>query len=137
MEFNMNTGQNSGNPSYGDHHHHPVNSIDVISVELRNLSHTMNTALTEIKQDLKLLDKHEADIVTLQHIQKAQQESILNLSKSIDKLSEAVSTVSKQFTDLSLKFFTGIAWIGGGAAVIAFVWSLLSSGLLKFGSGGA
>lgn len=132
----MNIGQNSGNPSYGDHHH-PVNSIDVISVELRNLSHTMNNALTEIKQDLKLLDKHEADIVNLQHIQKAQQESIVNLSKSIDKLSEAVSTVSKQFTDLSLKFFTGIAWIGGGAAVIAFVWSLLSSGLLKFGSGGA
>ena len=118
---------------YTDQRHHSMNSIDVISIELKNLSTNVNTVLSEIKQDIKLLDKHETDIVTLQHTQKAQQESITNLSKSIDKLTDTVSIVSKQFTELSMKFFTGVAWIAGGAAVIALVWTLLSSGVLKLG----
>jgi GxxExxY protein len=103
----------------------------VISVELKNLSNNVNTILSEIKQDIKLLDKHETDILSLQHTQKAQQESITALSNSIDKLTATVSNVSTQFAELSMKFLTSAAWVAGGAAVILVLWSLISSGMLK------
>jgi chromosome segregation ATPase len=106
-------------------------SMEVISVELKNLSNNVNTILGEIKQDIKLLDKHETDILSLQYTQKAQQESITALSNSIDKLTDTVSNVSTQFAELSMKFFTSAAWVAGGAAVILVLWSLISSGILK------
>jgi septal ring factor EnvC (AmiA/AmiB activator) len=111
-------------------------SIDLVSVELRGMFTNVNDKLGSIQEDIKKIDQHERDILNLQHKQEAQQTSIDALSKSIDKLTATVGTIGQNITDLSMKFFTGVAWVGGGAAVISLVWVLLSSGVLKFNAGG-
>ena len=111
-------------------------SIDLVSVELRGMFTNVNDKLGSIQEDIKKIDQHERDILNLQHKQEAQQTSIDALSKSIDKLTATVGTIGQNITDLSMKFFTGVAWVGGGVAVISLVWVLLSSGVLKFNAGG-
>jgi septal ring factor EnvC (AmiA/AmiB activator) len=110
-------------------------SIDLVSVELRGMFINVNDKLGSIQEDIKKIDQHERDILNLQHKQEAQQTSIDALSKSIDKLTATVGTIGQNITDLSMKFFTGVAWVGGGVAVVSIVWMLLSSGVLKFNAG--
>ena len=105
------------------------------AVELKGI----NTTLAEIKEDIKKVEKHDREILDLQYQFSAQQKSIEALTKSINELTSTMSNVTKQLGDqvaaLSLKFFTGVAWLGGGAAVIMILWTLISSGLLQFGAG--
>ena len=101
------------------------------AVELKGI----NSTLAEIKEDIKKVEKHDREIIDLQYQFAAQQKSIEGLTKSINDLTVTVSNVTKQLGDLALKFFTGIAWLGGGGAVVAVIWSLVSSGLLHFGAG--
>jgi cell division protein FtsL len=105
------------------------------AVELK----VINTTLAEIKEDIKKVEKHDREILDLQYQFSAQQKSIEALTKSINELTSTMSNVTKQLGDqvaaLSLKFFTGVAWLGGGTAVIAILWTLISSGLLHFGAG--
>ncbi len=103
------------------------------AVELKGI----NSALAEIKEDIKKVEQHDRQILDLQYQFAAQQKSIEGLTKSINDLTTTVSSVTKelgtQVSQLSLKFFTGVAWVGGGIAVITIVWTLISSGLLHFG----
>lgn len=103
------------------------------AVELKGINNT----LAEIKEDIKKVEKHDREILDLQYQFSAQQKSIEALTKSINELTSTMSNVTKQLGDqvaaLSLKFFTGVAWLGGGAAVITILWTLISSGLLHFG----
>jgi uncharacterized coiled-coil protein SlyX len=105
------------------------------AVELKGI----NTTLAEIKEDIKKVEKHDREILDLQYQFSAQQKSIEALTKSINELTSTMANVTKQLGDqvaaLSLKFFTGVAWLGGGAAVIMILWTLISSGLLQFGAG--
>jgi uncharacterized coiled-coil protein SlyX len=105
------------------------------AVELKGI----NTTLAEIKEDIKKVEKHDREILDLQYQFSAQQKSIEALTKSINELTSTMANVTKQLGDqvaaLSLKFFTGVAWLGGGTAVIAILWTLISSGLLHFGAG--
>ena len=101
------------------------------AVELKGI----NSTLAEIKEDIKKVEKHDREIIDLQYQFAAQQKSIEGLTKSINELTVTVSSVTKQVGDLALKFFTGMAWLGGGGAVVAVIWSLVSSGLLHFGAG--
>lgn len=101
------------------------------AVELKGI----NSTLAEIKEDIKKVEQHDRQIIDLQYQSAAQQKSIEGLTKSINDLAVTVSNVAKQLADLALKFFTGIAWLGGGGAVVAVIWSLVSSGLLHFGAG--
>lgn len=101
------------------------------AVELKGI----NSTLAEIKEDIKKVEKHDREIIDLQYQFAAQQKSIEGLTKSINDLTITVSNVTKQLGDLALKFFTGIAWLGGGGAAVAVIWSLVSSGLLHFGAG--
>lgn len=111
---------------------HNRRSADLATaVELKGI----NTTLAEIKEDIKKVEKHDREIIDLQYQFAAQQKSIEGLTKSINDLTVTVSNVTKQLGDLALKFFTGIAWLGGGGAVVAVIWSLVSSGLLHFGAG--
>lgn len=108
--------------------------IDITTaVELKGI----NSTLAEIKEDIKKVEKHDREILDLQYQFSAQQKSIEALTKSINELTSTMSNVTKQLGDqvaaLSLKFFTGVAWLGGGAAVITILWTLISSGLLHFG----
>lgn len=105
------------------------------AVELKGI----NTTLAEIKEDIKKVEKHDREILDLQYQFNSQQKSLDGLTKSINELTTTMSNVTKQLGDqvaaLSLKFFTGVAWLGGGAAVITILWTLISSGLLHFGAG--
>lgn len=112
------------------------------AVELKGI----NSTLAEIKEDIKKVEKHDREILDLQYQFAAQQRSIEGLTKSIKELTTTVSNVANsvssiakelgdQIAKLSLKFFTGVAWVGGGAAVITIVWTLVSSGLMHFGGG--
>ena len=112
------------------------------AVELKGI----NTTLAEIKEDIKKVEQHDRQIIDLQYQFAAQQRSIEGLTKSINELTVTVSNVANsvaniakelgdQIAKLSLKFFTGVAWVGGGAAVITIVWALVSSGLMHFGGG--
>lgn len=105
------------------------------AVELKGI----NTTLAEIKEDIKKVEQHDRQILDLQYQFAAQQKSIEGLTKSINELTTTVSSVAKELGDqiamLSLKLFTGVAWVGGGAAVITIVWALVSSGLMHFGAG--
>ena len=112
------------------------------AVELKGI----NAALAEIKEDIKKVEQHDRQILDLQYQFAAQQKSIEGLTKSINELTGTVSNVANtvaniakelgdQISKLSLKFFTGVAWVGGGAAVITIVWALVSSGLMHFGGG--
>jgi hypothetical protein len=105
------------------------------AVELKGI----NTTLAEIKEDIKKVEKHDREILDLQYQFNSQQKSLEGLTKSINELTTTMSNVTKQLGDqvaaLSLKFFTGVAWLGGGAAVITILWTLISSGLLHFGAG--
>ena len=105
------------------------------AVELKGI----NSTLAEIKEDIKKVEQHDRQIIDLQYQFAAQQKSIEGLTKSINELTNTVSSVTRELGDqvakLSLKFFTGVAWLGGGAAVITVIWSLVSSGLLHFGAG--
>jgi hypothetical protein len=105
------------------------------AVELKGI----NTTLAEIKEDIKKVEKHDREILDLQYQFSAQQKSIEALTKSINELTSTMANVTKQLGDqvaaLSLKFFTGVAWLGGGAAVVTILWTLISSGLLHFGAG--
>jgi uncharacterized coiled-coil protein SlyX len=105
------------------------------AVELKGI----NTTLAEIKEDIKKVEKHDREILDLQYQFSSQQKSLEGLTKSINELTTTMSNVTKQLGDqvaaLSLKFFTGVAWLGGGTAVIAILWTLISSGLLHFGAG--
>lgn len=97
----------------------------------------INSTLAEIKEDIKKVEQHDRQILDLQYQYAAQQKSIEGLTKSINDLTSTVSSVTKelgsQVAQLSLKFFTGVAWVGGGIAVVTVVWTLISSGLLHFG----
>lgn len=103
------------------------------AIELKGI----NTTLAEIKEDIKKVEKHDREILDLQYQIASQQKSIEGLTKSIENLTATVSGIAKdlgeQVAKLSLKFFTGVAWVGGGAAVITIVWGLVSSGLMQFG----
>lgn len=112
------------------------------ALELKGL----NTTLAEIKEDIKKVEQHDRQILDLQYQFASQQKSIEGLTKSINELTITVSNVANsvssiarelgdQIAKLSLKFFTGVAWAGGGAAVITIVWALVSSGLMHFGGG--
>ena len=105
------------------------------AIELKGI----NSTLAEIKEDIKKVEKHDREILDLQYQFSAQQKSIEALTKSINELTSTVSSVTKtlgeQVAALSLKFFTGVAWLGGGVAVITVLWTLVSSGLLHFGAG--
>lgn len=105
------------------------------AVELKGI----NSTLAEIKEDIKKVEKHDREILDLQYQFNSQQKSLEGLTKSINELTTTMSNVTKQLGDqvaaLSLKFFTGVAWLGGGAAVVTILWSLISSGLLHFGAG--
>lgn len=105
------------------------------AVELKGI----NSTLAEIKEDIKKVEKHDREILDLQYQFSSQQKSLEGLTKSINELTTTMANVTKQLGDqvaaLSLKFFTGVAWLGGGTAVIAILWSLISSGLLHFGAG--
>ena len=101
------------------------------AVELKGI----NSTLAEIKEDIKKVEQHDRQIIDLQYQSAAQQKSIEGLTKSINDLAVTVSNIAKQLGELALKFFTGIAWLGGGGAVVAVIWSLVSSGLLHFGAG--
>lgn len=112
------------------------------AVELKGI----NTTLAEIKEDIKKVEQHDRQILDLQYQFAAQQKSIEGLTKSINELTTTVSNVANsvssiakelgdQIAKLSLKFFTGVAWVGGGAAVVTIVWALVSSGLMYFGGG--
>ena len=105
------------------------------AVELKGI----NSALAEIKEDIKKVEQHDRQIIDLQYQFAAQQKSIDGLTTSINQLTNTVSNVTKelgeQVANLSLKFFTGVAWVGGGTAVITIVWALISSGLIHFGGG--
>ena len=105
------------------------------AVELKGI----NSALAEIKEDIKKVEQHDRQIIDLQYQFAAQQKSIEGLTHSINQLTNTVSSVTKELGDqvakLSLKFFTGVAWVGGGAAVITVLWTLVTSGLLQFGGG--
>lgn len=111
------------------------------AVELKGI----NTTLAEIKEDIKKVQQHDRQILDLQYQFAAQQKSIEGLTKSINELTitvsgvaSSVTTIAKELSDqvakLSLKFFTGVAWLAGGAAVITIVWALVNSGLMHFGS---
>lgn len=103
------------------------------AVELKGI----NSTLAEIKEDIKKVEKHDREILDLQYQFAAQQRSIEGLTKSIEGLTTTVASATKdlgsQVAKLSLKFFTGVAWVGGGVAVVTIVWALISSGLLHFG----
>lgn len=105
------------------------------AIELKGINNT----LAEIKEDIKKVEQHDRQIIDLQYQFAAQQKSIDGLTSSINQLTNTVSNVTKelgeQVANLSLKFFTGVAWVGGGAAVITIVWALVSSGLIHFGGG--
>lgn len=105
------------------------------AVELKGINNT----LAEIKEDIKKVEKHDREILDLQYQFSAQQKSIEALTRSINDLTSTVSNVAKTLSDqvaaLSLKLFTGVAWLGGGVAVITVLWTLVSSGLLHFGAG--
>lgn len=114
--------------------------------ERRRLSDYTTAVLAEIKEDIKKVEQHDRQILDLQYQFAAQQKSIEGLTKSINELTITVSSVANsvagiakelgdQIAKLSLKFFTGVAWVGGGTAVITIVWALVSSGLMHFGGG--
>ena len=120
-------------PSHEDNHGRRLSDITT-AVELKGI----NSTLAEIKEDIKKVEKHDREILDLQYQFSAQQKSIEALTKSIDQLTSTVSNVTKtlgdQVASLSLKFFTGVAWLGGGVAVVTVLWTLVSSGLLHFGA---
>ena len=122
----------SSQPMVNDHHRR-VHDITT-AVELKGI----NSTLAEIKEDIKKVEKHDREILDLQYQFSAQQKSIEALTKSINELTSTVASVTKtlgeQVASLSLKFFTGVAWLGGGVAVVTVLWTLVSSGLLHFGA---
>jgi hypothetical protein len=108
-------------------------SADMVTMELKQMLGGLNQSLVDIKEDIKRVEKHDREIIDLQYAQRTQQASIEGLTASIKELTAMVNNAVKSISDLSLKFFTGLAWIGGGAAVVGIVWMLLSAGLMHFG----
>lgn len=101
------------------------------AIELKGI----NTTLAEIKEDIKKVDNHERQILDLQYAQKAQGEAITALTVSIKDLTKAVKDTTESVAALTMKFFTGVAWVGGATAVVTVIYVLLSSGFLHFGGG--
>lgn len=108
-------------------------SADLVTMELRQMLGGITQSLSDLKEDVKRVEKHDREIIDLQYGFKTQQGSIDGLTASIKELTIMVNNAVKAISDLSLKLFTGIAWLGGGAAVIGILWMLISAGLMHFG----